>query len=204
MSTHRRARAASSAADLICYWAVSLLRRLLPRLANWRYGPVTVVAARIFNVRLQSLIPFRRAFARLAQGSSLPLRDWSPRSNRDGSYCADCQSWILRRRRSCHRRRRKGEHLRHAPPRVVQYGPVSAPLLPKAATCSRTASRLRRLLVHRAAANRATTLTQASSPAIPIEHDSKSRHFHGQVRRFAHDKSDRLRALPCLLRGPAL
>ncbi len=42
------------------------------------------------------------------------------------------------------------------------------------------------------------------SPAIPIEHDSKQRHFHGQVRRFAHDKPDRLRALPCLLLGPTL
>lgn len=77
-------------------------------------------------------------------------------------------------------------------------------LLPKAATCNRTASRRRRLLAHRAAVNRATRLTQAPSPAIPIEHDFKSRHFHGQVRRFAHDKPDRLRALPCLLRGPAL
>lgn len=50
------------------------------------------------------------------------------------------------------------------------------------------------LLVCRAAANRVPSwLTQVGSNLrIPDKLDSKYRHFHGQVRRFALDTSDRL------------
>ena len=60
-------------------------------------------------------------------------------------------------------------------------------------------------LVCRAAANSVSNAHAARfEPALLNESDFKDLHFHGQVRRFAHDTSDRLRPLPCLFFGPPL
>ena len=42
-----------------CYWAVSLLRRLLPRRANWRYRPVGAGRQAAWIARKQPFTPSR-------------------------------------------------------------------------------------------------------------------------------------------------